>query len=113
MALPTISPLQCLVLDILSRRSHDLTPGPELRELLDKEGAPRSGPAFYQCMSRLEAAGLVRGTYASLEINGQKIRERRYTITREGAKALEEFRAFSALIVARSGPISGLGFQGG
>lgn len=61
--------------------------GRELRKLLAAKGAKKSGPAFYQLMSRLEESGFVEGDYSQKIVEGQIIKERWYRITGEGCKA--------------------------
>ncbi len=74
-------------------RSRDL-PGREIRSHLSEFGVRKSGPAFYQLMSRLEDAGLVTGSYHQEIIDGQIIRERHYRITAEGTRAWDGSRDF-------------------
>jgi hypothetical protein len=48
-------------------------------------------------MGRLEQTGLVEGWYDQKLVSGQNIKERRYRLTRAGAKALhQDTRAFYA-----------------
>jgi len=61
---------------------------------LSEFGVRKSGPAFYQLMSRLEDAGLVTGSYHQEIIDGQIIRERHYRITAEGTRAWDGSRDF-------------------
>ena len=60
MSAPKLSNLQFLVLGAL--RSGPRT-GREIRTELERFDVNKSGPAFYQLMSRLEASGLVSGDY--------------------------------------------------
>jgi DNA-binding PadR family transcriptional regulator len=89
--LPDITHLQFLVLDALSGDDHA---GRTLRERLAAYSVRNSGPAFYQMMSRFEQAGLVEGWYEQTVVEGQNLKERRYRLTREGKRALDETRSF-------------------
>jgi DNA-binding PadR family transcriptional regulator len=88
---PAITHLQFLVLGMLQ-------PGPRLgrhlRRGLTKHGVRRSAPAFYQMMARLEDAGFVDGAYDQKIIDGQIIKERRYSLTTAGAAAWKATRDF-------------------
>jgi DNA-binding PadR family transcriptional regulator len=85
MELPELSHLQCLVIQIIG--SGKLT-GRELREKLAGAGAAKSGPAFYQMMSRLEESEYVTGEYSQKIVEGQIIKERAYRVTGSGEEAL-------------------------
>ncbi len=100
MSLPELSHLQIAVLDALG--ATELS-GRELREALKQAKISKSGPAFYQLMSRLEDAKFVRGRYDEKVVHGQRIKERRYILTGEGAKALREAASFYTPIAARYG----------
>jgi DNA-binding PadR family transcriptional regulator len=102
MPLPEITHLQFLVLAILT--DGELA-GREVRDRLAEAGERKSGPAFYQFMARLEAAGFVEGWYDQKVVDGQIIKERRYRVTGAGSKAFEDTRDF---YLARRG----LGLQG-
>ena len=91
MAIPEITHLQYLVLEALT--GHD-QPGRELRALLTAHGVRSSGPAFYQMMSRLEDASLVEGAYDQRVVGGQHVKERRYRLTKAGARAVSQTRSF-------------------
>ena len=82
--LPPVTHLQFLILESLADREHA---GREVRATLADHGAERTLPAFYELMARLEKAGLVCGSYAPKTVNGQAVRERRYTITAAGRQA--------------------------
>src|SRR3982750_3053729 len=92
MALPILTVLQSLILTILfdefKRSEHGNgdgeVSGPGLREELRKRRVLKTGPAFYQCMSRLVDAGFVVDRYEPVKINDQMLREKRYRITGEG-----------------------------
>ncbi len=88
---PRLSHLQFLVVGILRRQS---VPGREIRGRLNGFGVKKSGPAFYQLMSRLEDSGLVAGTYHQEIVDSQIIRERHYKITADGTRAWEGSRDF-------------------
>ena len=62
-------------------------PGRQLRERLAEFAVKKSGPAFYQLMSRMEDAGVVKGWYQQEIVKGQIIRERNYKITAQGRTA--------------------------
>ena len=82
--LPACSHLQFAVLDVLGSNAMS---GKELRLALRKErGILKSGPGFYQMMSRLEDSNWVSGEYRQEVIEGQIIKERFYTITGHGAR---------------------------
>ena len=89
--LPDITHLQFLVLEALSG---DEQAGRDLRRHLASYGLRKSAPAFYQMMGRLEDAVLVEGWYDQKVVAGQHIKERRYRVTKAGARALAETRAF-------------------
>ena len=82
-ALPALTHLHYLVLGVL--RSEE-QPGRILRQALASYGVRRSGPAFYQLMGRIERAKLVEGWYEQVTVGDQSVTERRYRITREGAR---------------------------
>jgi DNA-binding PadR family transcriptional regulator len=89
--LPQITHLQFSVLAFLQAGER---PGKAVRAQLGAHGMRRSGPAFYQLMSRLEDAGLVRGRYDQKVIDGQIIKERCYDITDAGRDAWRATRDF-------------------
>jgi len=89
--LPVITHLQFLVLGCL--RSGE-QPGRAIRETIAGYGVRRSGPAFYQMMSRLERARLVDGWYEQVTIGDQAVTERRYRIRPAGEKLWSETRDF-------------------
>jgi DNA-binding PadR family transcriptional regulator len=89
--LPQITHLQFSVLAFLRSAEQ---PGKAVRRQLADLGLRRSGPAFYQLMSRLEDAGLVRGRYNQKVIEGQIIKERFYAITEDGIEAWRATRDF-------------------
>ena len=95
--LPVLTHLQFVVLEALTGGEHA---GRDIRSLLTSYGIRNSGPAFYQMMGRLEQAGLVEGWYEQKLVGGQNVKERRYRLTRAGARATKETRAFYAEPVA-------------
>jgi DNA-binding PadR family transcriptional regulator len=90
---PAITHLQFLVLATL-RGGPRL--GRHVRRELGRRDVRRSAPAFYQMMARLEDAGLVSGEYDQKIVDGQIIKERRYTLTDTGAAAWRVTRDFYA-----------------
>jgi DNA-binding PadR family transcriptional regulator len=88
---PEITHLQYLVLAML-REGPRL--GRQVRQRLAQHGVRRSAPAFYQMMARLEDARLASGDYDQKIIDGQIIKERRYTLTPEGDAAWKKTRDF-------------------
>ncbi len=89
--LPDITHLQFSVLAILRNGEHS---GRTVRDQLKDMGMRRTGPAFYQLMSRLEEAGLLIGRYDQKIIDGQIIKERCYSLTDAGGAAWEATRDF-------------------
>jgi DNA-binding PadR family transcriptional regulator len=89
--LPEITHLQFLVLEALVESDRL---GRDVRALLAAHGVRSSAPAFYQMMGRLEDAGLVEGSYDQRVVGGQHVKERRYHMTKAGARALAETRSF-------------------
>jgi DNA-binding PadR family transcriptional regulator len=89
--IPDVTHLQFLVLGMLRAGAR---PGRFLRRALARRGITRTGPAFYQMMARLEDAGLVGGEYDQKIVDGQIIKERRYTLTPLGDAAWTSTRAF-------------------
>jgi len=89
--LPSVTHLQFLVLGLLLREPG---PGRRIRRDLAAHGIRRTAPAFYQMMSRLEEAGLVRGWYDQKIVDGQIIKERHYKLTSAGAAAWSDTRDF-------------------
>src|SRR4029078_9153999 len=82
--IPEITHLQFLVLGML--RGGERT-GRLVRRTPKRHGIARSGPAFYQMMARLEDAGLVAGQYDQKIVDGQIIKEARYSLTASGETA--------------------------
>lgn len=94
--IPDITHLQFLVLGTLRARER---PGRFVRRALARHGIARTGPAFYQMMARLEDAGLVAGEYDKKVVDGQIIKERRYTLTPAGDAAWTSTRAFYSDVI--------------
>jgi DNA-binding PadR family transcriptional regulator len=90
-AIPEITHLQFIVLGLL--RSGDKT-GRHVRRALARHGVRRTAPAFYQMMARLEDARFVSGEYDQKIVDGQIIKERRYSLTPQGEAAWSATRAF-------------------
>ena len=65
----------------------------------------RTGPAFYQMMARLEDAGLVAGEYDQKIVDGQIIKERRYSLTARGETAWTATRVFYSDAIGAYGAI--------
>lgn len=105
MSVPRLSHLQFLVIGIIQRRP---VPGREVRERLRSFGVKRSGPAFYQMMSRLEDADLVVGSYHQDVVEGQMIRERHYSVTGAGSVAWDASRDFYLRALEDFGDLGGL-----
>jgi DNA-binding PadR family transcriptional regulator len=96
-ALPSLTHLQFLVLGILADRE---CAGRALRAELAAFGVRNSGPAFYQMMSRLEAAGWIEGWYEQIAAGDQAVTERRYRRTPEGARLWSRSKAFYERVAA-------------
>ena len=99
--MPAITHLQFLVLGLLRGSER---PGRYVRRALAKRGVTRSAPAFYQMMARLEDAGFVDGAYDQKIVDGQIIKERRYTLTSAGEAAWAATRAFYSEAIAEFDP---------
>ena len=89
--LPQITHLQFLVLGCLLT---DEQPGRAIRDAIAEYGVRRSGPAFYQMMSRLERAKLVEGWYEQIVVGDQAVTERRYRIRPAGARVWRDTSEF-------------------
>jgi DNA-binding PadR family transcriptional regulator len=89
--LPRLTHMQCLVLSTLGSR--EMT-GKDLRNELAKVGTNKSGPGFYQLMSRLEDSKFIKSRQTQKIIDGQIIKESNYRITGDGLSALEDARSF-------------------
>ena len=88
---PRLSHLQFLVVGILRGGGQA---GRDIRGALKDFGVRKTGPAFYQLMSRLEDSGYVQGSYHQDIVESQIIRERHYSLTGEGARSWEATRDF-------------------
>jgi DNA-binding PadR family transcriptional regulator len=104
MSAPRLSNLQFLVLGALRAGARS---GREVRRELERFEVRKSGPAFYQLMSRLEAAGFVEGSYTQDIVAGQIIRERRYELQSGGREAWEQNRDFQLEVIRRFGRVEG------
>jgi DNA-binding PadR family transcriptional regulator len=91
--LPELTSLQFAVLSVLmgSKRT-----GRYIREKLAEQGVRKSLAAFYQLMARLEEAGMVRGWYEKVTLDGQVIKERHYEIVAHGESCWNQTRDFYA-----------------
>jgi hypothetical protein len=89
--LPEITHLQFLVLSLVTTNP---IKGKDLREALKKAGVRKSGPGFYQLMSRLEEARMVEGWYEAFVIEGVPIKERTYKLLGRGHSAWNTARDF-------------------
>lgn len=98
---PRLSHLQFLVLGSLL---HGDRLGREIRDDLRRFGVKRSGPAFYQLMSRLEDSELVEGRYEQKIVDSQIIRERTYRLKTTGRQAWNDCRRFNETVIAEFGP---------
>src|SRR5688572_25956137 len=99
MKLPDLSSLQFVVLGALLQGERS---GQEIRDELAKQKLEKSGPAFYQAMSRLEDAKFVKGRYEEKMIGGQRIKERRYELTGSGERAWNQTRDFYMTIAVKA-----------
>ena len=88
---PKLSHLQFVILVLIQEGA---TSGKELRTALREDGMRKSGPSFYQLMSRLEDNGWLTGEYRQNVVDGQIIRERHYTLTPDGSRALSISTSF-------------------
>lgn len=90
--LPKLTHLQFYVLSVLMEGQKA---GREVRDKLASEHRQKKTLAsFYQLMSRLEDAGMVKGWYESKRIDDVTIKERRYEILGPGIKAKQEQESF-------------------
>jgi DNA-binding PadR family transcriptional regulator len=89
--LPELTHLQFAVLTVLGTAQMS---GKDLRTGLWEIGLKRTGPSFYQMMSRLEEAKFVNGWYSQEIISGQIIKQRQYAITDSGVRALNRAKNF-------------------
>ncbi len=93
MPLPTLTHLQFLVLGTLMA---DDRPGRYIRERLADDRVRMSTPAFYQAMSRLEDARLLKGWYEQKVVDGQGVRQRWYKVRGAVRRAWYAARDFYA-----------------
>ena len=97
---PRLSHLQFLVLGTMLQGPRL---GREIRDDLRRFGAKRSGPGFYQLMSRLEEAEWIVGSYKQKTVEGQLIRERVYRLRGAGRTAWNQCRDFNESVIAEFG----------
>ena len=71
--------------------------GRDLREQLRTHGINKDGPTFYMMMSRLAEADLVRLIDSTKVSGGHRVKERRYELTGEGQRTVEELRLIQGL----------------
>ncbi|MDD5165560.1 MAG: helix-turn-helix transcriptional regulator [Candidatus Pacebacteria bacterium] len=94
MKLPELTHLQFVVVNTLT---DEPTLGSILRTSFAHYGSPfDSGPAFYQFMKRLEASNFIKGQYDTHMHGKQIIRQRKYTLTKKGEKAIRDLKLFYA-----------------
>jgi DNA-binding PadR family transcriptional regulator len=86
MNIPQLSHLQFAILKSID---NEVTIGAIIRKRLQKRGINQEGPSFYQAMSRLEKAGLLKGRTTQKIIKKQIIRERCYELTQKGRDAVQ------------------------
>ncbi len=91
MNLPQITHLQFAVLSSIVDGKKS---GFEIRDVLNKLNSKKSLPAFYQLMARMEEGKLVKGEYVDSEVNGERVRERHYRITANGARVHQAVAEF-------------------
>ncbi len=96
MKLPQITHLQFMVVGALLSGERS---GSSIRSRLSKARVRQTSPAFYQMMARLEDAELVKGWYVKKSVKGQMVKERRYQLTKAGARCWEETRDFYVVTV--------------
>ncbi|MHC4178705.1 MAG: hypothetical protein ACYSWU_14435 [Planctomycetota bacterium] len=100
--IPELTHLQYLVLTILMGSEQS---GRHVREELEERyGHKRSLASFYQLMSRLEDAGMVKGCYERKTVEGHTVKERRYEVLGHGIRAWERSRDFYANAAALRDP---------
>ncbi|HWC60254.1 MAG TPA: hypothetical protein VHC44_11220 [Verrucomicrobiae bacterium] len=89
--IPKLGHFQYALLAVLKRGEGS---GKEIRRRLRTLGIRKSGPAYYQAMTRLEVSKFIEGWYVEEVINGQRVRERHYKILARGLFALNRSREF-------------------
>ncbi|MEM8549874.1 MAG: PadR family transcriptional regulator [Verrucomicrobiota bacterium] len=89
---PTLSHLQFAVLDCIGGREMK---GRDLRQRMkDEKGISKAGPAFYQLMGRMEEGGLVKSKVEDIELGENRLKQKIYWITGEGAKAVHRSKTY-------------------
>ena len=91
MRFPEMSYLQILIIEGIGGGR---VAGRQIREHLKQNGVSKTGPAFYELMSRLENSGFVQGEIEQKVIDGQDVTERFYRVTSKGANAALETVGF-------------------
>lgn len=84
--IPKMTHTQFLIIDVMGPERA----GKEIRAKLADEGVKMSLPAFYQLMARMEKKKWVKGWYVQKEIDGYKVKERRYKPLGLGAKVYRQ-----------------------
>lgn len=104
MNFPELSHDQVLVLECIGTAE---LKGRHLREQLAENNRKKSGPAFYQMMSRMEESGFVEGWYEQRIVEGQIIKERTYKMTGKGHRALADTLEYYRLRLHRNPGLGG------
>ncbi|MFN0131996.1 MAG: hypothetical protein ACKVW3_05630 [Phycisphaerales bacterium] len=104
--MPKLTHLQFLVLEILLTGPTEKA-GKDVRAHLAANKVRKTGPAFYQLMSRMEDAGLVEGWYMQEIIDGQIIKQRWYRAKGKGAMAYNDTREFYISRAPAKGGLAG------
>src|SRR5688500_856474 len=100
---PRIPPITHLQFLVLGCHVEGEQPGRAIRETIAAYGVRRSGPAFYQMMSRLERDRLLEGWYGQVTVGDQAVTERRYRIKPMGARLWRETSEFYRATGKRKG----------
>lgn len=107
MKAPDITHLQFQIIGILIGQEKS---GQAIREELLNQGVKKSGPGFYQLMSRLEESGYIAGWYKQKAVGDQIVKERHYKAEGAGIKA---WRATSDFYVKQTAFVKKRGFAHG
>ena len=99
MVIPRLTHLQYFA---LAKIAAGVVRGRDLREALSGEDVAQKPPTFYLFMGRLEDAGLLTGEYATAA-GGARGKERVYSLTPEGRKALKDVAAFYRRLEKQAG----------
>ena len=84
--LPTLTPLQFVVLDVASKTPAGVS-ARQLQEALALSGQDQRGPKFYQLMKRLVDAGVIESWNQEFDVAGGDVSRTYYKITAEGKVA--------------------------